>query len=69
VVCDERAVVTAADVHLEHVGAMVDRCCEGLERVLRRSGPVAAVRDAERLAERSQRNPLQGSSPDTSTSW
>ena len=38
VVCDERAVATAADVHLEHVRAMLDRGCERLQRVLCRAG-------------------------------
>jgi hypothetical protein len=69
VVGDERAVATAADVHLEDVRAVIDRGGERLEGVLGRAGAIAAVRDAERLAERSQRNPLQGSSDETSTSW
>ena len=59
----------SADVHLEDVLPVIDRGCERLEGVLLRAGAVAAVRDAERLAERSQRNPLQGSSDETSTSW
>jgi hypothetical protein len=45
-----------------------DRGGERREGVLGRTGAVAAMRDAERLAESVQRNEAQGSSEATSTS-
>jgi hypothetical protein len=65
----ERAVAPPPHVHLEHVRAVIDRGREGLEGVLGRPGSIAAMRDAERLAENAQRSEAQGSSAETSTSW